>query len=372
MRAIEWRGDRVRVLDQRKLPHEEAYLEATDPEEVAEAIRSLAIRGAPLLGIAAGFGLALAAIRSEGPTARDVVRDMESAGDRLIGSRPTAVNIAWAVERVLSAARSASDGSGGSVRTKAVDEALAIVAEDQAACVAIGRLGSGLVPERANVLTHCNTGALATGGPGTALGIIVAAHESDKEIHVWVPETRPVLQGARLTAWELQRLGIPMTLVADTAPGTLMARGKVDVVVVGADRIAANGDVANKVGTYQLAVLAKRHRIPFYVAAPLSTVDLSTPAGSKIEIEDRDPAEVTAPFGVPFAPAGTPAANPAFDVTPASLIRAIVTERGIAEPPFRSSLRRLTHGFGEADRTRRASFARRQTLKRPPARVREA
>jgi methylthioribose-1-phosphate isomerase len=341
MKSIEWRGDRIRILDQRKLPHEERYVDALDPDEVVEAIRSMAIRGAPLLGIASGFGVALAGVRSGATSARGMWRDMERAGKRLIGSRPTAVNIAWAVERVLSSARSAVDDSVEAVRTAAVGEAVSIALEDEEACMSIGRLGAALVPDQANVLTHCNTGSLATGGPGTALGVIAAAHDAGKHVHVWVGETRPVLQGARLTAWELQRRGIPMTLVADTAPGTLMARGLVDLVLVGADRIAANGDVANKIGTYQLAVLARRHRIPFYVAAPASTLARSTASGAEIEIEEREPAEVTTPLGVAFAPEGTHAANPAFDITPAALITAIVTDRGIARRPFRSSLARL-------------------------------
>jgi methylthioribose-1-phosphate isomerase len=228
------------------------------------------------------------------------------------------------------------------------DEATRIALEDEASCEVIGRLGGGLLPDKANVLTHCNTGALATGGWGTAQGVIVAAHQAGKQVHVWVDETRPVLQGARLTAWELQRLGVPMTLVPDTAAGTLMASGLVDAVVVGADRIAENGDVANKVGTYQLAVLAVHHRIPFYVAAPFSTVDLQTPTGEAVVIEERDPREVTEPLGAVFAPEGTPARNPAFDVTPAELITAIVTDRGVIRAPFPSSLRRLAKGLAVA------------------------
>jgi methylthioribose-1-phosphate isomerase len=377
VRPLEWVGGEVRILDQRRLPRAERYLIARTPDDMAEAIRTLAVRGAPLLGIAAGYGMALAAVRSQASTVRGVVEEMQGAGRVLVASRPTAVNIAWAVDRVLHRAAASVNGdldaaNTDAVRASAVEESLAIAREDDAACRAIGLLGSDLVPGRANVLTHCNTGALATGGPGTALGVISAAHLAGKEIHVWVPETRPVLQGARLTAWELQRLGIPMTLVADTAPGSLIARGKVDLVIVGADRIAANGDVANKVGTYQLAVLAARHRIPFYVAAPVSTIDLSTATGARIEIEDRDPAEVTSPLGVPFAPEGTPAANPAFDVTPASLVRAIVTDRGIARPPFRSSLRSLTRRPGDAGRSRGGRSARPAAVSGGSAHRREA
>jgi methylthioribose-1-phosphate isomerase len=270
-----------------------------------------------------------------------------------MASRPTAANISWAVQRVMSAAEQAirsgvATGPAGAdaVRRVVIDQATRIPLDEEASCEVIGRLGGELIPEKANILTHCNTGALATGGSGTAQGIIVAAHRAGKQIHVWVDETRPVLQGARLTAWELQRFSVPMTLVPDGAAGALMANGLVDAVVVGADRIAENGDVANKVGTYQLGVLAAHHRIPFYVAAPFSTVDLDTPSGEAVVIEERDPREVTEPFGVLFAPQGTAALNPAFDVTPAHLITAIVTDRGVIRPPFLSSLKRLARRSG--------------------------
>jgi methylthioribose-1-phosphate isomerase len=352
-RAVEWRERSLRILDQRRLPAAEEYIEVSEPAEVAEAIRSMAVRGAPLLGIVVGYGMALAALRSPSPGTRGLIRDLERAARKLRDSRPTAANIAWAVDRVLrSAQESAGRGEPAeAVRLAVLEEASVIAAEDEASCRAIGRLGAALVPERASILTHCNTGALATGGYGTAQGVILEAHLAGKQVHVWVDETRPLLQGARLTSWELQRLGIPMTLVADDAAGSLMARGLVDLVVVGADRIAANGDVANKVGTYQLAVLAKRHRIPFYVAAPLSTVDPSTRRGGDVVIEERDPREVTEPLGIPFAPRGTPAANPAFDMTPAGLITAIVTDRGVARGPFGPALKRLGRAAapGQAD-----------------------
>jgi methylthioribose-1-phosphate isomerase len=277
-----------------------------------------------------------------------VLRDIQRAGKLLKASRPTAVNIGWAVDRVAEAAEravqsSAARGRDGVdlVRRVVMDEANRIALEDENSCDAIGHLGAELLPDKANVLTHCNTGALATGGWGTAQGVIVAAHQSGKRVHVWVDETRPVLQGARLTTWELQRFEVPMTLTADGAAGSLMGRGLVDAVVVGADRIAANGDVANKVGTYQLAVLARHHRIPFYVAAPFSTVDLDTPTGEAVVIEERDPREVTEPLGVRIAPEGTPVLNPAFDVTPAELITAIITDRAVIHPPFPRALRRL-------------------------------
>jgi methylthioribose-1-phosphate isomerase len=338
---VAWGGDAVRILDQRALPHREEFLECRTVEEVAEAIRSLAVRGAPILGITAAFGVALAAATSEARGTNALFRELNRAGDTLKATRPTAVNIRWAVDRMLEIARDQCCTVGGThqrVHEALVAEALRLEAEDREACAAMGRAGTDLVPDPANVLTHCNTGSLCTAGIGTALGVIVTAHGDGKRVHVWVDETRPVWQGARLTAWELQRLGIPMTLVADAAAGSLMAAGRVDLVIVGADRIAANGDVANKVGTYALAVLAERHGIPFCVAAPVSTVDPATASGADIAIEERDPAEVVAPLGLPVAPPGTPAANPAFDVTPGELVTAIVTERGVLRPPYREAL----------------------------------
>ncbi|HXF57377.1 MAG TPA: S-methyl-5-thioribose-1-phosphate isomerase [Actinomycetota bacterium] len=343
-RPVRWRDGTVLILDQRRLPAEERYVEAREPQEVAEAIRAMAVRGAPLIGIAAAYGVALAALRSRARSRAALLEDVEAAGRLLAGARPTAVNLSWAVGRVVGAVRAALPVGLEAMRGAAVAEARAIAREDEEACLAIARLGAELVPAGARILTHCNTGSLATGGCGTAQGVILAAHREGKVAHVWVDETRPLLQGARLTAWELRRLGVPMTLVADTAAGSLMARGLVDLVVVGADRVAANGDVANKVGTYQLAVLARHHRIPFLVAAPVSTLDPATPRGDAIVIEERDPGEVLAPLGVRFAPEGAAAANPAFDVTPARLVTAIVTDRGVAGPPYRSSLRALLEG----------------------------
>jgi len=342
IQPVVWEDGTVRILDQRKLPAVERYLDAVTVEEVAEAIRTLAVRGAPLLGVTAGFGVALSAARSDNADPDALLGALERAGELLIRSRPTAVNVSWAVRRVRDAARRAA-GIGGSpaIRGATLDEARAILEQEQASCEAIGELGAELVPAGARILTHCNTGVLATCGIGTAQGVILSAHRAGKDIKVWVDETRPLLQGARLTAWELQRLGIPMTLVVDSAAGSLMAKGQVDLVVVGADRISANGDTANKVGTYPLAVLAAYHGVPFYVAAPLSTVDPATPDGKDIDIEAREPDEVTSPLGVPSAPKGTPAANPAFDLTPAELITAIVTERGVARPPYPDSLARL-------------------------------
>jgi methylthioribose-1-phosphate isomerase len=341
MSPLEWRGGSVRLLDQTRLPLEEVFIEITGPEEMAGAIRRLAVRGAPLLGIAAAYAVALGAVRSAARTDEGVLRDLERAAETVRASRPTAVNIAWAADRVVAAARRTLPSTAAEVRRAAADEAGLIAREDRESCAAISRHGRDLIPPRADVLTICNTGALATGGSGTALGVIAAAHQARGPLHVWVQETRPLLQGARLTAWELERLEIPMTLVADAAAGSLMARGLVDVVVVGADRIAANGDVANKVGTYPLAVLARHHDVPFYVAAPVSTIDGATSDGGSISIEERDPREVTEPFGTRVAPAGAAAANPAFDVTPAALVGAIVTDAGVARPPFGPSLRQL-------------------------------
>jgi methylthioribose-1-phosphate isomerase len=343
VRPIQWLDGSVRILDQRKLPEAELYIHAVDPEQVGDAIQSMAVRGAPLLGIAAGYAMALAAVRSSASTTSGLLRDLEQTGRRLRASRPTAVNIGWAVDRLIGSARrsSAAMASADAVRHAVIEESALLALEDEASCAAIGRFGNGLVPDRSNILTHCNTGALATGGIGTAQGVILQAHRSGKRLHIWVDETRPVLQGARLTAWELQRCGIPMTLIADTAAGSLMAQGLVNMILVGADRIAANGDVANKVGTYQLAILARHHRIPFYVAAPLSTVDTGTAKGADIVIEDRDQEEVTGLRGVTIAPAGTPSVNPAFDVTPAELVTAIITDRGVARRPFGPALRRL-------------------------------
>ena len=348
---VEWRGDAVAILDQRALPHREVVLECRTVEEVAEAIRSLAVRGAPIIGVAAAFGMALAATVSTETRTRALLRELERAAATLRAARPTAVNLAWAVDRMMAVATGQCCAVGSTlqrVHEEMVAEALRIEAEDRDACSAMGSLGQELVPDDANVLTHCNTGMLCTAGIGTALGVVIAAHRTGKRLHVWVDETRPVLQGARLTAWELGRLGIPRTLIVDGAAGSLMAQGAVDLVIVGADRIAANGDVANKVGTYPLAVLARHHEVPFHVAAPVSTIDLATPSGADIPIEERAPAEVTSPLGVELAEPGTPAANPAFDVTPSELITAIVTDLGVLRPPYGAAIRELVARRGAA------------------------
>jgi methylthioribose-1-phosphate isomerase len=317
--TIEWRGDHVRIVDQRRLPEELAFLDLCTVEDVCDAIATLAVRGAPALGAAGAMGVALASVRGE---------DVVAAADRLAAVRPTAVNLAWGAHRAAAA-------------VDPVAEALVIAEEDVARNRRIGSLGAHLVPEGGRVLTHCNAGALACVGYGTAVGVIRAAAEAGRLRHVWVDETRPVLQGARLTAWELDRLGIPATLVPDAAAGALMADGEVDCVVVGADRVAANGDVANKIGTYSLAVLARHHGIPFYVAAPTSTVDLSCPSGAAIPVEHRSADEVVWIGGRRVAPEGVAVENRAFDVTPAALVTAIVTEEGIASPPDEGTLRPL-------------------------------
>jgi methylthioribose-1-phosphate isomerase len=305
--TIEWRDGVVRLIDQRRLPEELVMLECRSVDELCTAITSLAIRGAPALGAAGAMGVALAAATGE---------PLEDAARRLVATRPTAANLAWGVERALAA----SDPAGEAVR---------IAADDVARNRRLGAHGAELLPSEARVLTHCNTGSLACVGYGTALGVVRAAHESGRRPSVWVDETRPVLQGSRLTAWELERLGIPCTLVADVMAGSLMAGGEVDAVVVGADRIAANGDVANKIGTYPLAVLAHHHGLPFYVAAPLSTFDADCADGSQIPIERRDGDEVAVVGGRRLAPVGVEVENRAFDVTPAGLVTAYVTEEGV-------------------------------------------
>jgi len=319
--------DVVRILDQRQLPGEEVWMELASSSEVAKAIQDLAVRGAPAIGVAAAYGLAVDARRGA-----DAAR-LREAAERLVRARPTAVNLAWAVRRM-----SRRIGLGAE---ELLLEAHAIRDEDEAACRRIGALGAPLIPPRARVLTHCNAGALATAGYGTALGVVRAAFEAGNAISVFAGETRPFLQGARLTAWELQRDGIPVTLLTDAMAGWLMAGGEITCVIVGADRIAANGDVANKIGTYALAVLADYHHLPFYVAAPWSTVDLETPSGAAIPIEERGGEEVVTMAGQRIAPAGVQARYPAFDVTPEALVSAIVTERGIVRRPFAEGLSAL-------------------------------
>ena len=337
--AIQWTGESLRLLDQTRLPHDEVYLEACSSGEVARAIAEMRVRGAPAIGVAAAYGVYLAARQIEPQPASQIMEALNLAAQELRNARPTAVNLAWAVERMLMRAR---DGSTlKQVQERLLEEAQRIQQEDVAANRAIGRYGAGLLPPAARVITHCNTGALATAGYGTALGVVRAAWEQGKLALVYVLETRPLLQGARLTAWELQQEGIPFRLVVDSAAGSLLRRQEAACVVVGADRIAANGDVANKVGTYSLAVLARENRIPFYVAAPVSTIDLQTPSGEAIPLEERAAEEVTHLNGSPIAPQGAQAINPAFDITPARYVTAIVTERGVVRQPYGERLRRL-------------------------------
>lgn len=333
---MRWEGDCLKMLDQTRLPAEEAWLDCTEPEQVADAIRRLAVRGAPAIGVAAAYGLALG-LRSERDPERLAAR-FEEVSSLLGGTRPTAVNLRWALDRgrkVFEASR--SEGPEAAHRAL-LEWARRLHAEDVRANLRIGEHGAPLFAEGSRVLTHCNTGSLATAGYGTALGVIQSAWRGGRVGMVWVDETRPLLQGARLTAWELQKLGIPFRLVTDSSAGALMSQGLVDRIVVGADRIAANGDTANKIGTYTVAVLAKRHGVPFYVAAPLSTIDRATPTGAEIPIERRQDLEVTEVFGTRVAPNGTEAVNFAFDVTPAELITAIVTDAGVLEPPYTESI----------------------------------
>jgi methylthioribose-1-phosphate isomerase len=321
---IRWEADRVAILDQTLLPREERYLGCESVEQIAEAIRRLQVRGAPLIGIAAAYGIALAARGPEEGRRQRVAR----AADLLRGTRPTARNLFWAIDRMVALA-----GRGGDASALR-DEAFAIHREDAEACRLIGEHGAALVPARATIITICNTGALATGGIGTAYGIIRVAHEQGRQVKVLACETRPLLQGARLTMWELMRDGIPATLITDSMAATAMRLKKADLVVAGADTIARNGDAANKIGTYALAVLARHHGLPFYLTAPMSSVAPNLPHGAHISIEERSADEVTSFTGQPTAPSGAQVWNPSFDVTPAELITAIITERGVARPPY--------------------------------------
>ena len=348
---VTWDDGAVVILDQRRLPHEQSLLRCRDHHEVATAIRDMAIRGAPAIGVAAGFALALGA-RITGAEGRPLRHEFDDMCAELAATRPTAVNLFWAIARMRRRFDALAAEGGETIRTGLLAEALAIQAEDLAACRRMGDLGAELLPAEARVLTHCNAGALATAGYGTALGIVRSAARLGKLKQVFADETRPFLQGTRLTTWELVQEGIPTTLITDSMAGHLMARGEVNVIVVGADRIAANGDVANKIGTYPLAVLARENGIPFYVAAPLSTLDLATREGSAIPIEERAPEEVTHHGGRRLAPLGVAVRNPAFDITPHRYVTAIISEAGVAWPPYVESLRRLAEaaraGEGEA------------------------
>jgi methylthioribose-1-phosphate isomerase len=341
IRTIEWKESAVVMLDQRLLPAREVYQTCSDFRAVAEAIRAMVVRGAPAIGVAAAMGVALGAGKANASTVEDLDPQFEEICRVIVDARPTAVNLPWAVERMKRIYQRERKGGVEAVRAALVREAVAMHDEDIRANQQMGRLGQALIPDGARVLTHCNAGALATAGYGTALGVIRAAVEAGKRIQVYADETRPFLQGARLTAWELQHDNIPVTVITDNMAGHFMRIGRIDCVIVGADRIAANGDVANKIGTYSVAVLAKENSIPFYVAAPTSTFDLSIPDGSHIPIEERDPEEVRKLQGVPITPENTAVANPAFDVTPNRYVTAIITECGVARPPFIESLRAM-------------------------------
>lgn len=342
VRSLVWDPPVLRLLDQRQLPARVEELVCRTPEEVGEAIRSLAVRGAPAIGMAAAFGLVLGAARIRETEPETFRRELQRVADMLAATRPTAVNLFWALRRMMARADALLPQGIEAVVAGLEEEARAIAREDADVNRRIGLAGAELINDGDGVLTYCNTGALATAAYGTALGVIRVAHEQGKTFTVYACETRPVLQGARLTAWELLQEGIDGVLITDNMAGHLMQQGRIQMVVVGADRIAANGDTANKVGTYPLAVLAARHRVPFYVVAPTSTVDLATPDGEAIEIEQRDADEVRTALGrTRLAPADSPAYNPAFDVTPADLITAIVTERGVARPPYHESLAAL-------------------------------
>ena len=345
VKTIEWTDEGVRMIDQRKLPMVEEYPVFKNYRDIAGAIRSMVVRGAPAIGVAAAMGIALGVRDSRAGNMSELREEFNEITEILASTRPTAVNLFWAIERMKRRFKEiATDSSDKRViADRLIHEALAIQAEDIEGNKRIGRFGQELLPNSGTILTHCNAGALATAGYGTALGVIRAAIENGKRLHVLADETRPFLQGARLTAWELWKDGIDVRVISDNMAGSFMRQGLIDAVIVGADRIAANGDVANKIGTYSLAVLARQHEIPFYVAAPLSTLDLGIPDGSSIPIEQRDPAEVTHIGGVRVVPDGVLVFNPAFDVTPNSFVTAIITDRGVAVPPYIENLRRLNH-----------------------------
>jgi methylthioribose-1-phosphate isomerase len=338
--TIEWRDDAVVMVDQRKLPAEEIYVSCRTAAEVARAIKTMVIRGAPAIGVAAAMGLALGVRQSRSTGTQKLATDFYKLCELMASTRPTAVNLFWAIERMKHsfAAGVTAGESVEQLKARLVAEAGAIHDEDVASCRAIGAYGAGVVPDNARILTHCNAGALATAGYGTALGVIRGAIESGKTVAVFADETRPFLQGARLTAWELVKDGIDTTVITESMAAPLMRDGRIDLVVVGADRIAANGDTANKIGTYTVALVAREHGVPFYVAAPVSTIDLDTPDGRRIPIEERDSREVTHVKSVRLAPEGAKIFNPAFDVTPHALIAGIITERGIARAPYTESL----------------------------------
>jgi methylthioribose-1-phosphate isomerase len=347
IQTLEWTKSGVVFIDQTKLPTEEVYVTCTTHQQVADAIRNMIVRGAPAIGVAAAMGIALGVKNSRAGNVADLKREFGAICENIRQTRPTAVNLFWAIRRMTEKFESLHTRTIPQIQEALIEEAQRMHAEDIAANQAMGRHGATLMPSSGGVLTHCNAGALATAGYGTALGVIRAAVEQGKKIHVYADETRPFLQGSRLTAWELMKDGIPTTVISDNMAGVMMQQGKIGAIVVGADRIAANGDVANKVGTYTVAVLAKENGIPFYVAAPLSTVDLEAADGSSIPIEQRNKREVTHIGGRQMTPDGVGIENPAFDVTPAKYVTAIITERGIARAPYNDSLSELAHQVEE-------------------------
>jgi methylthioribose-1-phosphate isomerase len=341
--TLAWTPEGVRFIDQTKLPLEESYVLATTFEQVAEVIVTMVVRGAPAIGVSAAYGVTLGALKTSAVTTQEFAPEFDRICARLAGTRPTAVNLFWAIDRMkrLFSRLLASGATLAQVKEAFLAESHAMYEEDIAACKTMGALGGALLPQEGGVLTHCNAGALATCGYGTALGVIRSAVEQGKHIHVFADETRPFLQGARLTAWELMADGIPTTVICDNMAASLMRAGRIQAVVVGADRIAANGDFANKIGTYNVAILAREHDIPFYVAAPWSTIDTATPSGDAIPIEERSPVEVTHHGGRQLTPHGVGICNPAFDVTPAKYVTAIITERGVLRAPYAESLKEM-------------------------------
>ncbi|PKB72938.1 MAG: S-methyl-5-thioribose-1-phosphate isomerase [SAR202 cluster bacterium Io17-Chloro-G7] len=342
IRPIRWSGDNLELLDQTLLPQQEATVLVSTYQQAIEAIRSMQVRGAPAIGVTAAYAVALAARDIQASGRQEFIAQLESAGAEIGATRPTAVNLQWAVRRMLDVAAAEADVSR--IAVGLLDEAKRVHQEDEKINRRMGESGKELIPDGGSVLTHCNAGALATAGFGTAVGVIRAGWEEGKRFQVFNTETRPFLQGARLTAWEFQKLGIPSKLIVDSAAGMLMRQGQIGCVITGADRIAANGDTANKIGTYSLAVLARENGIPFYVAAPISTIDFSLSEGDQIQIEERPQEEVTHLQGVPTAPSGVQALNPAFDVTPNGYVSAIITEVGIARPPYLESLKLAASG----------------------------
>jgi len=338
MRTVEWDNGAVKMIDQRALPWTLEFARLATVADVAESITNMTVRGAPAIGASAGFGMALAAQESKADTLEGLLSDLKIHADLLKKARPTAVNLAWAVDKLMAIAESGEFNSPDDLRDILLQEAQKIADDDVAINSKMGANGATLVKEGATILHHCNTGALATVDYGTALGVVRAAFEQGKNIHVLLDETRPRLQGSRLSAWEMEQLGVSYDIIPDTAAGYYMQKGEVDIILVGADRVAGNGDFANKIGTYQLAIMAKEHGIPFYTVAPTSTIDLALKSGDEIPIEQRDPSEVTTPYGNPIVPPHFNARNPAFDVTPHKYLSGIVTENGIARPPFTESL----------------------------------